>query len=57
MTIQVAEKSVYGKILIYPICPIALKFANLLVVKTFNHQQLTGIEALGYTIQCQKLPA
>lgn len=57
MTIQVAEKSVYGKTLIYPVCETALKFAALLVVKTFNYQQLRGIEALGYTVECQKLPA
>lgn len=56
MTIQVAQKNVYGKILIYPVCEIANKFASLLGVKTFNHQQLAGIEALGYCIECQKLP-
>lgn len=57
MKIQVAEKSVYGKVLIYPVCETARKFAALLVTKTFNHQQMIGIEALGYTIECQKLPA
>jgi len=56
-TIQVAEKNVYGKTLIYPVCATAKQFAQLLQVKTFNRWQLTNIECLGYTVNCQKLPA
>lgn len=56
-TIQVAEKNVYGKILIYPVCQTAKQFAQLLGVKTFNSHQLVNIECLGYTIDKQKLPA
>lgn len=57
MKIQVAEKSVYGKILIYPVCETAKKFAHLLWVKTFSQHHLNSIEALGYEIEYQRLPA
>lgn len=57
MKIQVAEKSVYGNILVYPVCEKAILFAKLLNKKTFTHADLCTIEALGYTIECQKLPA
>ncbi len=57
MQIQVTEKSVYGKILVYPSCDTSSKFAALLGVKTFNSQQLAGIEALGYQVSVNKLPS
>ena len=50
MTIQIKEKSVYGKILIYPFDETAKKFAALLNIKSFNQFHLTGIKALGYDI-------
>lgn len=57
LSIKVGEKSVYGNILVYPLCETAKKFAALLNVKSFNHAQLCGIEGLGYLISCEKLPA
>lgn len=56
-TIKITEKAVYGRILVYPSCDTAKKFAALLNVKTFSHSNLCGIEALGYTIQTEKVPA
>lgn len=56
MKITVKEKSVYGKILIYPACELATKFAMLLRVKTFQQWQLNEIQELGYEIETIKLP-
>jgi hypothetical protein len=50
MKIQIIEKNVYGKILLYPFDETAEMFAKLLNVKTFSHATLCGIEALGYEI-------
>jgi hypothetical protein len=55
--IKVTEKAVYGRILVYPSCETAKKFAALLNVKTFSHSNLCGIEALGYNIETTKVPA
>lgn len=56
-TIKVTEKAVYGRVLVYPSCETANKFAALLVVKTFSAYQLSQIRGLGYEIECQRLPA
>lgn len=56
MTITVKERSVYGNILVYPVCDKAIKFAALLGKSTFNHRELVIIESLGYTITVNKLP-
>lgn len=56
MKITVKEKSVYGKILIYPVCDKASIFADLLNVKTFSQYQLITIGILGYEIEVIKLP-
>lgn len=50
------EKSVYGKVLIYPVCDKANIFAGIISNKTFTTGQLSLIEALGYTINLIKLP-
>lgn len=55
-TITVKEKSVYGKILLYPSCDKANIFAGLIGAKTFHTHHLTLIEGLGYTINLIKLP-
>lgn len=55
--IKIAEKTVYGRILLYPHDETAKKFAKLLNVKTFSHANLCDIEALGYLIETTKLPA
>lgn len=59
MTKQVVtfkEKSVYGKILIYPACDKANIFAGLIGGKTFTISHLSLIESLGYTVNLIKLP-
>lgn len=53
--IEVKEKSVYGRTLIYPICNDAMLFAQLLNVKTFTDMQLDGIRALGYNVNIVSL--
>lgn len=55
-TITVKEKSVYGKILIYPACENATIFADLVGAKTFSTYHLNLIEKLGYTINQISLP-
>jgi hypothetical protein len=49
------EKSVYGKVLIYPACDKSNIFAGLISAKTFSLGQLSLIEALGYNVQLIKL--
>lgn len=51
MEITVKEKSVYGQILIYPVCDKANIFAGLINKKTFSLRDLNLIEGLGYTIK------
>ena len=51
--IKFKEKSVYGRILIYPVCDKATTFAQLLSTKTFTMQQLNTIKTLGYFIDLQ----
>lgn len=49
----VSVRSVYGRDLVYPVCPNARKFADLLMVKTFNPQQLAIIRSLGYKVEVE----
>ena len=56
-TIKVTEKAVYGRILVYPTCETAKKFAKLLNVKTFTDTNLYGIQDLGYIVDREKVPA
>lgn len=53
--ITVKEKSVYGKILIYPACDKSNIFAGLVNTKTFTQSNLNLIEGLGYKINLIKL--
>jgi hypothetical protein len=55
-TIKIAEKNVYGRILLYPVCDTAKKFATLLNVKTFTLSQIVDIKALGYEVDCLEIP-
>lgn len=55
-TITVKEKSVYGKVLIYPACDKSNIFAGLIKAKTFQMNDLLLIEGLGYTVNLIKLP-
>ena len=50
------EKSVYGKILIYPACDKSNIFADLIGTKTFTLGHLRLIEGLGYEVRLIKLP-
>jgi len=54
--ITVKEKSVYGKVLIYPACDKSNIFAGLIGCKTFSMHHLNLIEGLGYTVNLIKLP-
>ena len=49
-TIEFKEKSIYGRILIYPNCQKSNIFCGLLGGKTFTTLQLSLIESLGYRI-------
>jgi hypothetical protein len=53
--ITIKQKSVYGKILLYPGCDQSAKFAKLIQKQTFSNYDLTIIESLGYTINCISL--
>ena len=50
-TMFVKTKNVYGRELVYPSCHLAVKFAQLLNVKTFSDNQLSHIIELGYKIE------
>lgn len=50
MKIQIVEKCVYGRILLYPFDEKATQFAKLIGVKTFSHANLCDIEAIGIEI-------
>lgn len=56
MQIIVTIKNVYGNELVYPVCPKARLFAEMVGTKTLTPHQLTKIEALGYTIVQSTLP-
>lgn len=55
MQITVKEKSVYGNILVYPVCDTAKKLSSLINKATFSHRDLTIIESLGYVINVVSL--
>ena len=50
-TIKVEIKNVYGKETIYPACPKAAIFADLVGQRTLTGQDIAKIKALGYTIE------
>ena len=49
--LQVQNKVVYGKDLVYPVCEKAKKFADLLCVKTFNDHHICKILDLGFKFE------
>lgn len=51
MNIQVEIKCVYGNETIYPVCAQAKKLAELIRQKTFTHQDIQKIKALGFTVE------
>lgn len=53
--ITVKEKNVYGKILLYPVCDKAIKFAQLLGVKTLTPTHIHDIELLEYKVNVIRL--
>lgn len=53
-TITVQIKSVYGEDRVYPACPKAVIFAQMLGTKTLTHSALCHIEALGFEIQVEQ---
>jgi hypothetical protein len=55
-TVTFQEKSVYGRILIYPKCDKANLFAGLIGVKTFTTNHLQIIQALGYKVELISIP-
>jgi hypothetical protein len=51
MKIQVTAKSVYGKILFYPVCENAKIFCRLAGRDTITRGMALDIKKLGYTIE------
>lgn len=48
--ITLKEKSVYGNVLLYPVCADAIHFASLIGAKTFQQWHINTIEKLGYKV-------
>lgn len=59
MTTQITlkEKSVYGNVLVYPSCEMAVKFALLVQKKTFGNYEIELIKSMGFEINLIKLSA
>jgi len=55
MLVSIKEKSVYGKVLLYPNNDTAFKLANLIGKKTFCYLDLANIANLGYQVEFIKL--
>ena len=51
MKILLKAKSVYGKVLIYPVCEQSLFLISLTGKKTFDDRDLSIIKKLGYSIE------
>jgi hypothetical protein len=51
MNIKVTIKSAYGRELVYPACDKSRLLAKLASTKTFTHQHLVYITALGYSVE------
>ena len=54
MQITVQVKSVYGNDVIYPACPLAVKFAALAGTKTLTEATLRIIESMGVEITVEQ---
>lgn len=50
-TIQVEIKTVFGREVIYPACPQAEGFCQLIGQKSLTRDQIEQIKALGYEVQ------
>jgi len=50
MQITVTRKSVYGNILVYPVCEQAQRFCSMLGSKTLTARDLRHIADLGFVI-------
>ena len=50
MNIIVEQKNVYGNIKFYPVNDLAQQFAELILQKTFDVQNLADIKRMGMTI-------
>ncbi len=50
-TLTFISKSVYGKVLVYPVSVKAHMFAHLIKKKTFDQQDLYDILSLGFFIE------
>jgi hypothetical protein len=51
ITVTVSIKTVYGKELVYPACPVTEVFAELTKTKTLSGNDLANILKLGYKIE------
>ena len=54
MTATVSIKTHYGTQYIYPVCQTAVHLAALTGKKTFSHNDIKTIKALGYSINVQQ---
>ena len=50
MNIEVEVKNIYGREVIYPLCPTGKLLAELSDMKTFTPKTINVIKQLGYTI-------
>ena len=50
LQITVEIKDVYGKQVVYPVCPAAKAFAAIAATTTLTVNAIKGIKALGYAI-------
>ena len=50
MKIEVEVKNVYGNETIYPVCPLAHKFANLLQQRTFTPTDIRKLQDCGIEV-------
>ena len=50
MEIKLKAKSVYGKVLVYPVCETSHLLIRLTGKKTFDEHDLFVIERLGYSV-------
>ena len=53
MEITVKIKAVYGRDLVYPLCPKAICFANVAGTDTLTESTIMWIKKLGYRIKVQ----
>lgn len=54
-TIYVRIKNVYGREVIYPDCPLSVKFAEIAGTKTLGENTVRSILDMGYKIEVRQL--